>query len=66
MYVHCVSKNVINIIVINFYKLESILIIFGTLHVYAETTGFNLNACKIFNITQLCCYTTRENINLKK
>ena len=35
---HFVSKNVLTLIVNNFYKLEPILIIFGTL--YAETAGF--------------------------
>jgi len=35
---HCVFKNVNTLIVNNFYKLQPILIVFGTL--YAETTGF--------------------------
>ena len=38
---HCVSKNFNNLIVNNFYTLEPILIIFGTL--YTETTGKILN-----------------------
>jgi len=36
--IHCVLKNATTLQVENFYTLESILIIFGTL--YAETTGF--------------------------